>query len=84
MPKMVILMHDYRLWGQLEPVAVLKLSVAFRKAYNTGTLQVCFFSIDIYRILLHVKFEDVSSIAVLKKTDNSPQKFTTGNRKVSK
>jgi hypothetical protein len=52
--------------GPLETVAVLDLCVVFREAHNTFILQVWCHLIDIHSTLLHVKFEDGSSIPILK------------------
>jgi hypothetical protein len=52
--------------GLLEQVAVLELSIVFREAYNISILHVWYLSIDIHCILLHVDFEDMLFITVLR------------------
>jgi hypothetical protein len=59
-------MDELTTLGLLESVAVLGLCVAFKEAYNTGTLQVWYPSIDIPFVVLHLKFEEGLSISVLK------------------
>jgi hypothetical protein len=56
----------------LEPAVVLKLNVVLKETYGTGLLQVWYLLIDRHFILLHVKFEDGSSISVLKNTATRP------------
>jgi hypothetical protein len=53
--------------GLLESVAVLRLCVVFREAYNTGILLFSNTSIDIHFDLVHAKFEEGLYISILKK-----------------
>jgi hypothetical protein len=52
--------------GLQESVAVLGLSVGLTDTYHTGILQFWYHPIDRHFILLHVKFENVLFISVLK------------------
>jgi hypothetical protein len=52
--------------GPLETIAILGLDVVLKDSYGTDILQIWYHSIDIHFILLHVKFEDGSSISFLK------------------
>jgi hypothetical protein len=49
-----------------ESVVVFGIGVALREAYNTGLLLLWYRSIGMHFTLLHVKFEDVLSMPVLK------------------
>jgi hypothetical protein len=53
----------------LESGAILGLYVVPREAYNTGILQVWYFSVYIHFILLHMEFENGLSVSV---SDNRP------------
>jgi hypothetical protein len=65
----------------LASVAVFGLRAVFRRAYNTGILQVWYLSIDMHSTLSHVEFEDGLSVSVLKNRNHSPYKITAGNEK---
>ncbi|SAL97171.1 hypothetical protein [Absidia glauca] len=54
-----------RLWGPLESVSVLGLSVVFREVGDTDIRQVWYLSIDTQFPLFHVEFEDGLSTLVL-------------------
>jgi hypothetical protein len=79
----LILVDTVPALGLLKSVAVLRLSVVIKEAYGIGILHIWYLSIGIHFILLSVKFEDGLSIQ-LRKKGNLQQRFTTGNRKVSK
>jgi hypothetical protein len=70
--------------GLLESAAVLGLGVVFTDTYNTGTLKVCYHSINIHFILFRVEFQDGSSISILKNKATSPQNLQQKIKKVSK
>jgi hypothetical protein len=71
-------MND-RLWGPLESVSVLGLSVVFREVCDTDIRQVWYLSIDTQFILLHVEFEDGLSILVLQKRASRHKNFKKSN-----
>jgi hypothetical protein len=50
----------------VESVAVLRLTVVFRKAYNTGILHDWYRLIDILFVMSHVEFKSEISILILK------------------
>jgi hypothetical protein len=54
------------LWGRLESVAVFRLDVVFRGAYDTFSFLFLYLLIDAHFILFHVEFEDELSISVFK------------------
>jgi hypothetical protein len=72
-------MNDW-LWGYWNQL--LLFCLMFREAYNTGRPRFWYLSTEIHFIVLHVKFED--GMSSLENQDNSSQKLTVGNRKVSK
>jgi hypothetical protein len=59
-------MDELQIFGLLKSFAVIVLGVVFTHTYGTGILQVCYPSIDIHLILLHVRFDDKLSISVSK------------------
>jgi hypothetical protein len=83
-PRMVDFGDEWPTLGATESVSVLGLIVVSREAHNTDILQflVCFdryklylVPCEIWRWVIHLSFEN---------SGNSAQKFTPGNRKVSK
>jgi hypothetical protein len=74
--------------GPLESIDVSGLSVVFGETYNTGILQVWYFSIDTHFILFPVEFEDGLSIPVLQNRATYPKnmqpeiKFPKANRRL--